>query len=92
MIRASALTRLESIAPNGGMQSRIRGLTDRDPLVRGTAARSLAVLRPAQRIEYLMPLLKDEIRFVRIEAALALADLAPEAFTNAQIQKAPNGN
>lgn len=84
MIRASALTRLESIAPNGGMEARLKGLTDRDPLVRGTAARSLAVLRPAHRIEYLVPLLKDEIRFVRIEAAIALADLAPEAFTDSQ--------
>lgn len=86
MIRASALSRLDALASGSGWEARLKSLTDRDPLVRGVAARNLATLPTPKRIEKLMPLLKDDVRFVRMEAALALADIPPGAYTQQQQQ------
>lgn len=54
-------------------------LADPDPLLRGTAARALAALPPALKVEHLLPLLDDPVRLVRIEAARTLAAVPDEA-------------
>lgn len=51
--------------------------TDADPLVRMVAARGLENAPDIVRRHYLMPLLTDEVRAVRIAAARSLASLSP---------------
>ena len=48
-------------------------ITDPFPLVRGAAARSLAEIDPPTAADLAVPLLEDQVRAVRMEAAESLA-------------------
>jgi predicted CXXCH cytochrome family protein len=76
IVRATAIRLL---APEPGSRPIVRAaLGDPDPLVRLAAVETSQALDLAQQIEWLVPLLGDPVRAVRIEAAKALAGVPPE--------------
>lgn len=82
--RASALQRLSRTPGATALPLARRALGDPDPMVRMAAVAVLAQADAATRREALTPLLTDETRLLRMEAARALAgeaeaDLAPAA-------------
>ncbi|MFQ5345264.1 MAG: tetratricopeptide repeat protein [Mariprofundus sp.] len=92
MVRATAVSLLETYP---GMQTvqLLQGLLkERDDLVRYHAIHSLAALIPVQageamlrkKLVLLMPLLQDDIRAVRTEAARALSDVPENMFSATQ--------
>jgi predicted CXXCH cytochrome family protein len=74
IVRATALSALsgEGVA---GMAVRIKATRDPDPEVRASAADSLDVAAPQQRIDALAPLLRDPVLAVRMAAARSLSSL-----------------
>lgn len=82
--RATALTLLAPYFTPASTGAVRAGLNDADPLVRMAAPRALPTgLTPAM-VQWLMPLLSDRVRAVRIEAARALAAVDPRAMTDGQ--------
>ena len=79
--RASALNRLGWYTTPARANVSVQLLDDQDPLIRAAALRNLSILPRDKLLEYCAPLLDDPIRYVRVEAALAMADLQPTAFT-----------
>jgi predicted CXXCH cytochrome family protein len=82
LLRASSLERLslinlQSYAPISN------ALTDPSPLVRASALRAMAGAPPEQQAANAAPLLEDDERGVRIEAARLLATLPPESLPKA---------
>jgi tetratricopeptide (TPR) repeat protein len=82
--RASALQRLSLAPTRAALPLGRRALTDPDPMVRMAAVAVLARADAMTRRDALTPLLSDETRLLRMEAARALAgeaaaDLAPAA-------------
>jgi tetratricopeptide (TPR) repeat protein len=76
IVRATAIRLL---APEPESRFVVRAaLRDPDPLVRLAAVETTQALDPAQQLEWLVPLLADPVRAVRIEAAKALAGAPPE--------------
>ena len=68
-----------------------RGLRDPDPIVRLGALRAAVNLPPEQMLQQVAPLLEDDVRGVRIEAASLLAPLRaylPESLANAFVAAA----
>ena len=61
-----------------------RLLDDSDPQIRAAAVQNLSELPRRELLETLSPLLDDPIRYVRIQAALALAGVPDGAFTTQQ--------
>lgn len=61
-------------------------LTDKDVMVRSTAASSVVYLPKADAVRALIPLLSDRDEFVRREAAHALGDVGDQAATPALIR------
>lgn len=75
IVRASAI---ELLGNYGGARSLLAiqaASRDADPLVRLAAARASAVMEPNVRYQSVFPLLRDSLRAVRDEAAVALADV-----------------
>jgi len=72
IVRATSVSLLPRYGA-GALAELVEATRDPDPLVRALAARSLALLPPAERPAVLAPLLDDPIRAVRIEAAAQLA-------------------
>ena len=71
--RASAVALLERY-PGLLTSDLLHGaLRDSDPLVRGAAVESFAGESPAQRLRWLLPMVSDSVRSVRIDAAQLLA-------------------
>ena len=68
IVRATALALLRQYGPNG-IGDMLASIRDPDPLMRTTAARVLEGLPTEAKLEVLVPLLKDPIRAVRLEAA-----------------------
>jgi tetratricopeptide (TPR) repeat protein len=64
-----------------------RALSDEDPLLRVAAVQALSVLPEAERSRLLAPMLLDDVRSVRIDAARAMA-AAPRERLTAQQQDA----
>jgi predicted CXXCH cytochrome family protein len=85
IVRAAALDALRPYGP-GAAAAVVAATTDEDPAVRAAAATGLAGLPEGERLAAAVPLLKDPIRSVRIEAARALASLPAERFDAAQRQ------
>ena len=71
--RATALDLLRGDSAAGVVQAATSALRDADPLVRASAAGVLGELPPPARGP-LRPLLSDDVRLVRVEAARALAE------------------
>jgi predicted CXXCH cytochrome family protein len=84
IVRATALTLLQSPArePAAGLVE--RSLKDPEPLVRRAAAQDLVTWEPGRRWRAGGPLLDDPIRAVRLEAVNALADTALLVSLNAE--------
>lgn len=75
ILRASALQLLGTQLDASSVPSLLAGLRDPEPLVRMVAAGAAEALPEPERWLALEPLLRDEVRAVRIEAAQALAPL-----------------
>ncbi len=82
--RASAAALLASYLGPRSLPSLRRALADPDPLVRRGAAEALAALPAAERQALGLPLLRDPVRTVRLEALAALLDIPRAAFSPAQ--------
>ena len=75
IVRASALRLLGAQLDADSVASLLAGLRDPEPLVRMAAAGVAEALPPQERWLALEPVLRDEVRAIRIEAARALAPL-----------------
>jgi len=82
IVRATAIELLARYPGRASLASIQSALTDQDPLVRRAAVAGQERLEPPNRIASLVPLLRDPVRAVRIEAARLLApataSLSPE--------------
>jgi predicted CXXCH cytochrome family protein len=76
--RASALTRIARQPTREGMAVAMTALKDPSPMVRHAALEVLEQLPPLER-KAALPLLSDQSRIVRMQAAHALAPLADDA-------------
>ncbi len=74
IVRATAIETLEPFGASAH-DALASFLTDEDPFVRTTAARSLISSPLQQRVGGLLPLLEDPVRSVRMQAARSLAEL-----------------
>jgi tetratricopeptide (TPR) repeat protein len=70
--RATALSLLPQYLTPTALPAVQKGLADEDALVRSAAVRALEPLAPQVRVRLAVPLLKDAMRSVRIEAARVL--------------------
>jgi len=82
--RATAVTLLPGFAGPASRQAIERAAGDPEHLVRLGAATALDVFEPRERLRVGAQLLDDPVRAVRVEAAMPLADVPPEAMTQAQ--------
>jgi tetratricopeptide (TPR) repeat protein len=82
--RASAASQLGERLNPAAFEALRPLLTDSDPLLRSTATRVLEALPPELKLRYLLSLLNDPVRLVRIEAARALASVPQESLNEAQ--------
>lgn len=72
--RATAMTLLPRVLGPAALDAYPAALGDPEPLVRIGALRALDPFPPEQRLAAALPLLRDPLRAVRIEAARAVAD------------------
>jgi predicted CXXCH cytochrome family protein len=79
IVRATALDTLRRYGP-AGAQAIAAATKDEDPAVRASAAAGLAQLPDDERLAAAVPLLRDPIRSVRIEAARSLASVPGDRF------------
>jgi predicted CXXCH cytochrome family protein len=84
LARASALARLAARPTREAVGLAARSIAIDDPLVRLAAIRVLAEAPVDTRLKTLPPLLDDETRLVRMEAARALADEAESALPSSE--------
>ncbi len=84
IVRATALSELQSYAGERVDEAIGRALGHEEALIRLTAVETLPADRPERAAEALGPMLFDEVRAVRITAASRLAGIAPELLTPAQ--------
>ncbi len=74
MVRASAISLLSRYRSGDAEAAALRGLEDPEALVRATAARSLQdLVSGPDLVRRLVPVLRDPVRSVRVEAARLLA-------------------
>jgi predicted CXXCH cytochrome family protein len=83
MVRATAVAMLEPYLGPATGPTVERALRDPDPLVRTAAVAALNAVEPATRARLVLPLLRDPVRTVRIDAARSLAMLPPEQIPDA---------
>lgn len=83
IVRATAVELLRGYG-EAGVRVMLDLLGDEDPLVRVVAAGGLETYEPALRLDAVAPLLADEIRAVRQEAARVLASVPPAMMSAAQ--------
>lgn len=84
MVRASAISLLGQFPQ--GWAAAARGLEDPEPLVRAVSARVMETADPVEALRRLIPLLRDPIRAVRIEAARVLAGAGPDVMRDEDYQ------
>ncbi len=84
IVRATALSMLPTAPTPASSAVLSAGLSDPDPLVRLGAVEGAVALDSGSRHRAVVPLLGDEVRSVRIEAARALSELPRELFTPEQ--------
>ena len=75
IVRATAISLLPQYPSRRSAEARERALTDADPLVRATAARTVAPSSPGAMRKLLVPLLSDPFRTVRTATALRLLEI-----------------
>lgn len=78
IVRATAISLLAGYPGEKSQAVFARSIDNDNSLIRHTAIRHLARIDRKNRIQLLEPKLYDHVRGVRIEAAAALADVAPE--------------
>jgi tetratricopeptide (TPR) repeat protein len=83
--RATALSLLARYPGPRALAAVQRGVQDGDPLVRRAAADVLDTAEPASRIALGLPLLRDPIRTVRLEALGGLLDVPRASFSGEQL-------
>ncbi len=79
-VRASAISLLSRYGSDRGVAEAVRGLEDKDPLIRATAVRSLQYAPQEIMSRRLAPMLHDPVRAVRIEAARLLTQIPRSEF------------
>lgn len=82
--RASALQRLSQSPTAAALQAARTALSDKDPMARAAAVAVFANADAATRRGALAPLLSDETRLVRMDAARALAGDAEPGFSEGE--------
>lgn len=82
IVRATALGLVGGLANAKLLDLATANLTSTEPLLRLGAIRALSLLPPEPRASLLGSLLDDEIKAVRLEAAMALVDVSPTAMTS----------
>jgi tetratricopeptide (TPR) repeat protein len=90
IVRASAISRLSGPASQSDAESIHIALQDADALIRMAAIRSARMLPPEALLKVVPPLLKDPVRSVRIEAALALSGIYEYLSGNSDFLAAAN--
>jgi Flp pilus assembly protein TadD len=80
IIRATALHHMDALPERRSYDALLASLKDRDAQVRQQAIMGLSAYPSAYWSGAVVPLLKDAVRAVRIEAARALATLPPDQF------------
>ncbi len=85
MIRASAISWMQSFPRDQVMPSLMEAISDKNPQVRAAAVPLFAMVPVANRVRPLIPLLSDPVRNVRMQAALMLADAPRTTMTDAQV-------
>jgi len=78
IVRATAVAMLAPYLDPATGPAVERALRDPDPLVRGAAVAALNGVDPGARARLVLPLLRDPVRTVRIDAARSLAALPPD--------------
>ena len=82
ILRASALHFLQTSDPGVALAAARSALNDPEPFVRSLAVVNTAAFATSQAdFELLVPLLSDESRLVRTEAAISLSRIASQRFT-----------
>jgi Tfp pilus assembly protein PilF len=76
IVRATVLASVSPPLQADGIEFIERSLADPDPLVRMAALQAAAGLPPESQLQLAAPLLNDDVRVVRIEAASLLAPLS----------------
>jgi predicted CXXCH cytochrome family protein len=84
IVRGSALSLLNQYLGPDALRTLPSALRDPDPLVRRAAVGSLAAMEPRARLALGLPLLRDPIRTVRLEAVSSLSEVPSDALTTEQ--------
>jgi tetratricopeptide (TPR) repeat protein len=84
IVRATALAELSYFLSPGSLPVVEESLRDPEPLVRLAALTASEGADPATRMQLAMPLLDDEVRAVRVEAARILSPIPREALSPEQ--------
>jgi tetratricopeptide (TPR) repeat protein len=82
IVKATAVSLLGQYSSSATASALDRALTDASPLVRAAAARSVLQRQPGAMLRLLAPLLTDQVRAVRIAAALRLAEVPRPLFSH----------
>lgn len=85
-IKRSALAEIRNIQTPEASRLALTALTDKDEMVRATAAGSIIFLPPAEAATALLPLLSDKTEIVRREAAYALGQVGDPSAVGPLIQ------
>ena len=85
IVRATALTLLPRYLSPQSFRVIEPALRDPDPLVRRAAAAALPAVEPRARITLGLPLLRDQIRSVRLETVSSLVDVPRQLYTSDQL-------
>lgn len=86
--RATALAELARLPAPAGEEAILKGLKDESALVRAAAAGASRNLNPRARLAAVGPLLEDEARAVRVNAARSLLDVPVPPVADERVRKA----
>lgn len=81
--KRTALYAVRILGSEQAARAALSGLSDRSPVIRATAAGSLSALPPPEAVQALIPLLGDDVSFVRKETAIALGRTGSSAAAQA---------
>ena len=84
IVRATALSLLNSYPGEETIRAFELALMDEEALIRRTAIEFLSIANPEKQIKFMVPMLYDPVKAVRIEAARRLAPVAEGKLTEEQ--------
>jgi predicted CXXCH cytochrome family protein len=84
IVRGTAVSLLNQPLAPESLRALEASLRDSDPLVRRAAAGTLSAVEPRARVALGLPLLRDPIRTVRLEAVSSLAEVPRDVYTAEQ--------